>query len=303
MAANDPNSPQTEAPLLYHYTSAAGLMGIVQKREIWATESNYLNDPSEVSYASKVLVGLLRRAADGADGHNRDRVNQAVDLLERAYADPHSPHQYIEDRSFITSFSRSDHSLTLWRLYSGRTGYCVGFDKDKLLSWLGHGYPAGDRADLSSLEDQERYDAQVTNFDLIPRVHDVRYGEEPVRAVLEEVLAASADDGKPFEPRLRELFRQLSGIKHKAFEDEREVRLVVNDAYHLPYSETRISAAGELVAYRRVAFPFEAVRSITMAPGANYPRTRRALRSLLNTGGRGAWEHVGIRECDLPFVW
>ncbi len=63
--------PSEVDALLYHYTSAAGLMGIVQNREIWATESNYLNDPTEVGFASRVLEDLLSDYA--ARGGERGR--------------------------------------------------------------------------------------------------------------------------------------------------------------------------------------------------------------------------------------
>lgn len=290
--------------LLYHYTSATGLMGIVKNREVWATESNHLNDPTEVSYASQVLVSLLTDHAAGESGVERTRTEHAIELLERAYSDPNSAEQYVEDRSYITSFSRTDHSLTLWRLYAGQNGFCVGFDKGHLLEWLGHDHPTGDR-DSMYAEERERYDALVANFALAPRLQDVEYGSDPVLSVFHAVLAIPFDEGNSGanEGRLRETFKRLSGIKHEAFADEREVRLVVQDNYHVPDPKVRVSAAGLLVAYRSVVFPFEAVRSITMAPGANAPRTRRALNSLLSTGGRGAWGHVEVRGCDLPFVW
>jgi hypothetical protein len=39
-------------PLLYHYTDATGLLGIVQSRAIWATHIRYLNDAQEFDYAA-----------------------------------------------------------------------------------------------------------------------------------------------------------------------------------------------------------------------------------------------------------
>lgn len=30
--------------VLYHYTSQVGLLGILQKKELWATQIQYLND-------------------------------------------------------------------------------------------------------------------------------------------------------------------------------------------------------------------------------------------------------------------
>lgn len=40
---------------LFHYTTAAGLLGIVKDQVLWATHANYLNDTTEL----KILAGLL----------------------------------------------------------------------------------------------------------------------------------------------------------------------------------------------------------------------------------------------------
>ena len=45
--------------ILYHYTSAEGLLGIVWTREIWSTNVLYLNDTSELSHATEVLASEL----------------------------------------------------------------------------------------------------------------------------------------------------------------------------------------------------------------------------------------------------
>lgn len=292
---------------IYHYTSAVGLVGIIKNREIWATASNCLNDPTEISYASRVLVALLENRAEvdrDATDELRSKIALAVSLLKRSYNDPNSPDQYHEDHSFITSFSGSDRSLTLWRLYARQNGYSIGFDCRRLLEWLGEEDPGDNREDIH-LDDSERRAAIKENFFLVPRLQEVQYGSVPVHSILEEVLSLPFDkgDSRGYESMLRSVFRRLSSVKHEAYADEREVRLVVQDEYHIPYSYTRVTAAGELAAYRKVVFPFEAVRSITIAPGANVPKVRRALRSLLSTGGRGAWEHVEVRECDIPFAW
>ena len=129
--------PRTPADL-FHYTNATALIGMIRSRELWATESNYLNDPSEVSYAASLVIEALReRIAVGLDAAEAASAEAAVALLERSYTDPHAPGQYREDRSFISSFSRSDESLTLWRTYAGPNGFAVGFAQDGLLDWVG----------------------------------------------------------------------------------------------------------------------------------------------------------------------
>lgn len=292
-----------DEPTLFHYTNAHGLMGIIKHREVWATESNYLNDPSEVSFASETLVSLLTARLDrGVGPEEQERAESAIALLQRAYVDPHSPHQYREDRAFITSFSRSDQSLTLWRLYGGRNGFSVGFDENRLQEWIGHDDFLRDSPEIGR-EEQERRAGLRANFQLNARIQDVSYGAEHVVPILNEIMALPYGD-EAHEARLREVLKKLSGVKHEAYSDEKEARMIVQEqGHHAADPSTRVSASGALVAYRKIVFPFEAVRSITMAPGTNAPQTRRAIQSLLADGGRGPYSHVDLQECDIPFVW
>jgi len=42
---------QTDVPeLLFHYTTAAGMRGILDSSRLWATNYRFLNDTSEVAY-------------------------------------------------------------------------------------------------------------------------------------------------------------------------------------------------------------------------------------------------------------
>lgn len=114
--------------------------------------------------------------------------------------------------------------------------------------------------------------------------------------------SASSDVKDDYE--LRAELRALASVKHASFADEREVRLVIQRAGDLsPNPAVRISPSHGLVAYHEVAFPHDAIISITTAPGGNQARARHALRSLLSDGGRGAWSHVEIRSTDIPFNW
>ncbi len=45
--------------VLYHYTTAQGLLGILESGSLWTTNSRFLNDPTEIEYATR----LFRRVA------------------------------------------------------------------------------------------------------------------------------------------------------------------------------------------------------------------------------------------------
>src|ERR1035437_10348273 len=48
-----------EPEVLYHYTSPAGFLGIIDSKTIWATGAEHLNDSQEVLHAIKIAQGLL----------------------------------------------------------------------------------------------------------------------------------------------------------------------------------------------------------------------------------------------------
>jgi hypothetical protein len=53
----------TEKPpsTLYHYTSQKGLLGIIEKGEIWATDILYLNDTMEYKYAVNLFSEKIEK--------------------------------------------------------------------------------------------------------------------------------------------------------------------------------------------------------------------------------------------------
>jgi hypothetical protein len=52
--------------ILYHYTNAGGLLGILEQKEIWASSALHLNDATEIRFAFDLLRRKLgKRLADG----------------------------------------------------------------------------------------------------------------------------------------------------------------------------------------------------------------------------------------------
>ena len=61
MSAIEKLLSQRPSAILYHYTSPAGLLGIVKSRSLWASGIHYLNDSSEYRHAVGVLQDCARR--------------------------------------------------------------------------------------------------------------------------------------------------------------------------------------------------------------------------------------------------
>ena len=120
---------------IYHYTSAEGLMGIVQNKELWFTNIYFLNDNQEVFYTYNLLLDLIEELKGSIKRelykHIEDRCNC---VLSEGYLNYESGvigrHEY-----YIASFSLDDDNLSLWNYYSKSdvTGYNIEFHYDKFL--------------------------------------------------------------------------------------------------------------------------------------------------------------------------
>jgi len=99
-------------PILYHYTTAANLMGILESRKIWATHARFLNDAMELEYAFDFIQNILASYP-------------VTDVLSRATKRLAEPTPAF----FMTCFCEADDLLSQWRAYTGNeTGYSLGFD-------------------------------------------------------------------------------------------------------------------------------------------------------------------------------
>jgi hypothetical protein len=111
-------------PVAYHYTTDAGLRGILESGRIRLTDILSLNDPSELRHGLSRAQDILdQKAASGPP----ESVMFAKDfaLLDKWL---HRTAHY-----FVCSFSQDGNDLGQWRAYAdnGR-GYALGFDAKAL---------------------------------------------------------------------------------------------------------------------------------------------------------------------------
>ena len=102
--------------VLYHYTSAEGLLGIVQSGEIWSTNVLYLNDSSELSHATEVLRSELD-ATPLQLQPNAGTFSMSIPVYSHDLALDH----------FVASFCEGSDLLSQWCGYGTGAGYAIGF--------------------------------------------------------------------------------------------------------------------------------------------------------------------------------
>ena len=223
-------APKQRPPrgLLYHYTTADGLKGIVEKNELWATSAYFLNDSAEITYG----YGLLKKVLDDwlvknprpeeslTLGLARNLRNWfGEDLLKRNVIQP----------IYLACFCEDDNLLSQWRAYGQSGGYSLGFR-----------YPADDFLTGQGFKPEPNtYTSKWVKVE-----YDRDEQAKKCAAILDPVLAIFDDPdttramvtvgdhpqvgySKILSALIDMLLEEIVGFKNKAFDIEKEWRVVV----------------------------------------------------------------------------
>jgi hypothetical protein len=105
-------------PSHFHYTSFAGLKGILETGSLWATYTKTLNDGSEFHYGQSVIKDYLASHLRGTPSW--EQIEECL--------------QNQTSRTFVVCFCESPDLLSMWRGYAGLGGgFCLEFEGPDLL--------------------------------------------------------------------------------------------------------------------------------------------------------------------------
>jgi hypothetical protein len=225
---------QDPPKILYHYTDARGLEGIVKDRCLRATHHRFLNDSREISFGFDLALEVLDSFQKDVGAGLVARTRAAIERLRSG------------DSYLACSSARHD-TLSQWRAYaSDGAGYCIGFSVEgRTISASAQPKTTGEYLHWGSL------------------LLECLYGRRKVEKMLKNALRQPVDlvrkEGyattdqviiRGLAPRLSSVaWRYAQLAKHEHFKEEKEWRFVIeappNDVnYYVgrlgltPYRET-----------------------------------------------------------------
>jgi hypothetical protein len=249
---------------LYHYTGAAGLIGIVQNRNLWATDYRHLNDRKEHAIGARLLQDELRTSP--LTDKQRDSFEKLVANTKKA--------------CFVLSFSEQGDQLSQWRAYCpGGNGYALGFGQENAL--------------FSS--------AKQHSFNLIRCEYDRRMQQKLCRYLVDSFMEGMVTkqswwQGNDVPSRIKAFFERyqwnlalalvMSALKHNGFEEEREWRLVSQYPEDALYGVSFRSGRFGVTPYFELPLDTKEnprqIDEITIGPTPNRAAARTALDMLLS---------------------
>jgi hypothetical protein len=198
---------------IYHYTTAAGLLGIVNTNRLWASDLLYMNDSTEVEYGRQLIIEVAAAVAGEAKCPMAQMLCKSIDTV--LY-----PVGMVSGGFYAACFCEEGDLLSQWRGYSGGVGgYALGFRSRDLQPF--------------------RASTPERRFVLRPVVYDPNEQRELIRTFLLEVDTALAEllEGDLAQRETdvhtvayvtiqRQMLECMLTMKNPAFKEEREWRLI-----------------------------------------------------------------------------
>ena len=296
---------------LYHYTSFAVLLSIVEKRELWLTDFRFLNDSEEFHFARSMVENSLadynftrkaemfRDLAKDAAAHMQS-FDDLVKNLKARLISTHFDADNIYARynlsayymPYIFSLSDDGDSLSQWRAY-GNGEVCIEFDVPKLME-LGLGQ-------ISKVEYKKRTEKDVRIDEALDKFFDdvnkqfVAYG----RIDRETIEDGSQDLGSTF----KSTFKPIN-IKHAGFQDESEWRLVIEISPLTEKSGATFVTAGRYLTPRirvsilnKTTSTLDVISAVVFGPGTDRQLAAHSITALNETMNT----KINCRFSDIPY--
>jgi Protein of unknown function (DUF2971) len=196
---------------IFHYTSQAGLIGIVTNKCMWATSIHHLNDATEFDYARALMRDIITEKS--LTEPNPKLVKLLVTDLDGM----------ARVNIFVACFSEKSDLLSQWRAYCpNANGYSVGFSYSQL---------------------QKQMKAQ--GFFLVQCLYDPSEQKTLLRELVDEAFsAASGATSRQLDEIANDCIRKFLAVgpalKHPSFTEEAEWRLVSEWPKSIADSQIRV---------------------------------------------------------------
>ncbi len=290
-------------PILYHYTSFDGFLGILHRKAIWASSIMHLNDALEITFSlERFLQRAQKMATTPATDEQRLFLQGLGNFLRERLAVENPAYQRAQAvNCYVSSFCRKGDRLSQWRAYcpSGG-GVCVGFNSQKVREVAEHqGFGLG-RCRYTEADQDPLIDDVIASL-----LTHLKSGVSSVgldQAARTEFAGALGGKTLGFYYASGPLYDLAALLKHPGFLEEEEWRL--SSRGWRPKQEMHYRATSTtIVPYVEVALSLDGspipIDEVIVGPGPLKNLTRVTVQDLLGVYGLDA--RLATRESEIEY--
>lgn len=284
--------------LLYHYTSQPGLLGIFASKSIWATNTHFLNDPTEFVHALASAKSVANYFFES-------------DYFEAFGAMLYEHLESVKGKEiYVASFSEKPDLLSQWRGYCpGGSGYCLGFDRDALAAYCekfgmrlekclyGHGEQQSEVASVISgaMDFFPTIPITVQEFHALPSEQKVECmfkfrqylseeGEGQAKSAISEICEA--------------LLEMAPRFKNEGFYEEAEWRIIAQNPPQAVQFRVGPSYVIPHISLDILKGNLHALQKVIVGPNPNQSRAVKAIELMVKASG---YRPDIVTASNIPF--
>ena len=219
------NKPAPE--FLYHYTDGNAFQNIMKNGQLWASHIRFMNDYTEEFLVLDKIIEILTKRVGSLDLDIEKLKNKIRKFFEE---------EISKKGIFILSFSEKADDLNQWRAYGNKIpSYCIKFDTQNLIQNLNHSFQK--LSDIEEIKSFIRVDWDLNDRKRKFLLMSCIYESEEQEKLLEEVIEDSLSYVERINDKITEskLAKEIANrliiyapiIKHKAFKEEQEWRIII----------------------------------------------------------------------------
>ena len=272
---------------LYHYTTCESLFGMLQgysednpNLTMWATHYAFMNDSSEYDFGKRVCEEAMQIY------ENRNGITGDKSFF--AYLPSGATKKWTENEPYIISFSENDSSAAMWSMYAdGGKGVAIILERESQI--------------LRSIEDKTPYYKTPSKCYYYEKSTDlIDDNHIPLLHRVFEIQRNEPDGQTTMHP-IEVYLRTPPIIKHKAFEYEKEYRMVLMNQ-ELKYDIKHRTRNGVIVPYIEEKIPSSRIKGIIVGARADFEQVKLSLQMLFKSKGGDLTRLCDeIYQSDIPF--
>lgn len=257
--------PSNVPEIVYHYTDAAGLYGMMKSKCLWLTNYRFLNDTSEFAYTKELVRSLI----GAANVKHPDAVVTSLQARIVHYQSMNAP-----SAGYVFSLSEHSDDLSQWRGYANEgKGFTVGLCGESL---------------NSAAASQKDFGFAQVEYDPDRQRKPLKQALQELERVLREEIAKEGHREKQLIEEAARLFdyvaeNRSSLNKHASFQAEREWRVF---AYPAGDEEVKVRLSKDrLIPYLEISLadaPRLPIKTVGIGPGFPRAEIREAVKALAN---------------------
>lgn len=261
---------------LSHYTTIDGFIGIIESKNLWTSNTSFLNDRKELVHGLEGAELAIGKFKSGLNPVLRKILPKVIQEIKGGSL----------PATYVTCFCEKHDLLSQWRGYGGsQQGISIQFSREML--------------EKGFLKEKAKL-VKVIYSDLstASKVRDAL--AEEIKDLLEwEATLGGQSDEERKDGVFQIVSKLLPRFKHLGFLDEREWRFVVQRPVDV--GDLQFRAKGAVIApYINLSVEGAKLpmQSVTVGPGREMDLTQASVRMFLDRRG---YEHVPVKLSRVPF--